>query len=109
DAKLVEEWVEQNGPNGFYRTVSQRKQCCPNRKVLPLARGLRGKKSWVTGLRREQSLARQGLKLQEWDESNRLEKFSPLLEWSLEQTWDYIRTNKVPYNALHDKAYHSIG
>src|SRR5262245_9895884 len=36
DAKLVEEWVEQNGPNAFYRSVSQRKQCCHIRKVLPL-------------------------------------------------------------------------
>ena len=109
DAKLVEEWVELNGVNGFYRSVSQRKQCCHIRKVLPLGRALSGKKSWVTGLRREQSLARQGLQVQEWDEGNKLEKFNPLLEWSLEQTWAYIREHKVPYNALHDKGYPSIG
>jgi phosphoadenosine phosphosulfate reductase len=109
DAKEVEEWVQLNGPNGFYRSVSQRKQCCHIRKVEPLARALTGKKSWVTGLRREQSLARQNLQIQEWDEGNRLSKFNPLLEWSLDATWAYIRNNKVPYNALHDMGYPSIG
>ena len=109
ESKLVEEWVEQNGPNAFYRSVSQRKQCCHIRKVLPLGRALAGKKSWVTGLRREQSMARQGLQMEEWDEGNSLKKFNPLLEWTLEDTWTYIRENNVPYNALHDKGYPSIG
>ena len=109
DSKKVEEWMELNGPNGFYRSVSQRKQCCHIRKVEPLARALTGKKSWVTGLRREQSLARQGLQLQEWDEGNKLLKFNPLLDWSLDATWAYIRENKIPYNALHDQGYPSIG
>ena len=109
DASQVEQWVELNGTNGFYRSAAQRKQCCHIRKVLPLARALAGKKAWITGLRREQSSARQTLQVQEWDEGNKLEKFNPLLEWTLEETWAYIRSNKVPYNALHDKGYPSIG
>jgi phosphoadenosine phosphosulfate reductase len=109
DAKLVEEWVEQNGPNGFYRSLAQRKQCCEIRKVLPLGRALQGKKSWVTGLRREQSPAREGLKAQEWDASNKLEKFNPLLEWTLDDVWSYVKENHIPYNALHDRGYPSIG
>jgi phosphoadenosine phosphosulfate reductase len=109
DATLVEEWVELNGPNGFYRSVSQRKQCCHIRKVLPLARALTGKRSWVTGLRREQSMARQGLQIREWDEGNKLDKFNPLLEWTLADVESYIKENKVPYNALHDRGYPSIG
>jgi phosphoadenosine phosphosulfate reductase len=109
DAKLVEEWVEQNGPNGFYRSIAQRKQCCHIRKVLPLGRALQGKRAWVTGLRREQSQARQALNMQEWDEGNGLHKFNPLLEWSLDDVWSYIKENRVPYNALHDRGYPSIG
>jgi phosphoadenosine phosphosulfate reductase len=54
-------------------------------------------------------MARQNLSLREWDEGNSLEKFNPLLEWTLDQTWAYIRENKIPYNALHDKGYPSIG
>jgi phosphoadenosine phosphosulfate reductase len=109
DATMVEEWVEQNGPNAFYRSVAQRKQCCHIRKVLPLGRALAGKQSWITGLRREQSAARQNLKQEEWDDANKLKKFNPLLEWNLDDVWACIRKNNVPYNALHDRGYPSIG
>jgi phosphoadenosine phosphosulfate reductase len=109
DAELVEQWVEQNGPNGFYRSQSQRKQCCEIRKVLPLRRALNGKESWVTGLRREQSTARGNLQVQEWDDGNGLKKFNPLIDWSLEDVWAYVKENNVPYNALHDRGYPSIG
>jgi phosphoadenosine phosphosulfate reductase len=109
DAAQVEQWVEVNGINAFYRSVSQRKQCCHIRKVLPLARALAGKKSWVTGLRREQSTARKSLQVREWDEANKLDKFNPLLDWTLEDTWAYIKANNIPYNALHDRGYPSIG
>src|SRR5207244_1110775 len=59
DAGAVQTWVEQNGPNAFYKSVAQRQQCCHIRKVEPLQRALAGKKSWITGLRRDQSQARQ--------------------------------------------------
>jgi len=109
DAKLVEQWVEQNGPNGFYRSIAQRKQCCHIRKVLPLGRALEGKRAWVTGLRREQSQTRQALQAAEWDPANGLLKFNPLLDWTLDDVWSYVRTNRIPYNALHDRGYPSIG
>ena len=109
DSTQVESWVDQNGINAFYRSAAQRKQCCHIRKVVPLGRALSGKKAWLTGLRREQSTARQALQFKEWDEGNRLEKFNPLLDWSLDDVWSYIRENKVPYNALHDRNYPSIG
>src|SRR6266852_4297316 len=78
----VQEWVEQNGPNAFYKSVAQRQQCCHIRKVEPLKRALAGKKSWITGLRREQSQARQTLRLEAWDDANGLIKINPLLEWT---------------------------
>jgi phosphoadenosine phosphosulfate reductase len=109
DAAAVEAWVEQNGPNAFYKSVSQRQQCCHIRKVEPLRRALAGKKSWITGLRREQSTARQTLELEAWDDANGLIKINPLLEWTNDEVWDYIRTHNVPYNALHDSGYPSIG
>jgi len=109
ESKAVETWIEQNGPNGFYRSVAQRLQCCEIRKVQPLQRALSGKKSWVTGLRREQSANRQSLVAEGWDEANGLVKFNPLLDWTSEDVWSYIKTNGVPYNALHDHGYPSIG
>jgi phosphoadenosine phosphosulfate reductase len=109
DAAEVESWVDQNGPNGFYRSVAQREQCCHIRKVKPLQRALAGKKAWITGLRREQSAQRQNLQLEAWDDANGLVKLSPLLDWALDDVWGYIKANDVPYNALHDRGYPSIG
>ena len=109
DAAAIEAWIEQNGPNGFYKSVAQRQQCCGIRKVQPLRRALAGKKSWITGLRREQSQARQTLQLEGWDDANGLIKINPLLEWSDDDVWAYIKEHGVPYNALHDRGYPSIG
>ena len=109
DAAAVEAWVHQNGPNGFYKSVAQRRQCCGIRKVQPLQRALTGKKGWITGLRREQSEARQALRIEDWDDANGLIKISPLLEWSNDDVWGYIKEHSVPYNALHDRGYPSIG
>jgi len=109
NAATLESWVAQNGPNGFYKSVAQRQQCCHIRKVEPLQRALTGKKSWITGLRREQSQARQTLQLEGWDDANGLIKINPLLEWTIDDVWAYIRERGVPYNALHDRGYPSIG
>jgi phosphoadenosine phosphosulfate reductase len=109
DACEIEQWVAQNGPNAFYKSVTQRKQCCDIRKVFPLRRALAGKKSWITGLRREQSEARQNLQLESWDDTNGLLKINPLVDWTLDEVWAYIKNHDVPYNALHDRGYPSIG
>ena len=109
DAAEIEAWVQQNGPNAFYKSIAQRKQCCEIRKIAPLRRALAGKKSWITGLRREQSQARQTLELEAWDGANGLTKINPLVNWTNGQIWAYIKKHEVPYNALHDRGYPSIG
>jgi phosphoadenosine phosphosulfate reductase len=109
DYKSVEEYVTNHGPNAFYDSVELRKRCCRVRKVEPLGRALRGKKAWITGLRREQSQTRDALPYSQWDEANRLHKFNPLHDWTTKEVWAYIRHFDVPYNSLHDKFYPSIG
>jgi len=79
------------------------------RKVEPLQRALAGKRAWITGLRARQAATRDGLPIREYDAGNGLEKFNPLAEWSEKEVWTYIKQNAVPYNALHDKFYPSIG
>ncbi len=105
----VENFVRANGINAFYDSVDLRKGCCYVRKVEPLRRALAGKKAWITGLRAQQAATRVGLPVQEYDEGNGLEKFNPLADWSEKEVWVYIKQNNVPYNALHDKFYPSIG
>ncbi len=105
----TEAYVNTHGINGFYHSVELRKSCCQIRKIEPLKRALAGKSAWITGLRREQSPTRQDLSNQEFDADNGLMKFNPLIEWTEAEVWEYIRSNDVPYNALHDQRYPSIG
>lgn len=105
----VETFTRTHGINGFYDSVEARKACCHARKVEPLQRALAGKPAWITGLRAQQASTRAGLPLRAFDADNGLEKFSPLADWSEKEVWAYIRLNDVPYNALHDAFYPSIG
>jgi phosphoadenosine phosphosulfate reductase len=108
-AELLEPFVRENGINAFYDSVEMRKGCCHVRKVEPLQRALGGKKAWITGMRAQQSATRDGLAVRAFDAGNGLEKFNPLADWSENEVWAYIKQHGVPYNALHDKFYPSIG
>jgi phosphoadenosine phosphosulfate reductase len=105
----VDAYVKQNGLNAFYDSIDMRKECCRIRKVEPLNRALAGNKAWVTGQRRAQSTTRAALDVQENDEAHGMTKFNPLADWSEQDVWNYIRSNNVPYNPLHDQGYPSIG
>ena len=108
-ADALQEFVEVKGPNSFYESVENRKQCCFIRKVEPLKRALAGNAIWITGLRAEHSGDRKDLPILEWDESNQVIKYHPILHWTTEDVKAYISKNHVPYNPLHDKGFVSIG
>jgi len=109
NAKAVEEMVNAKGINLFYESVENRKTCCGIRKVEPLNRVLATADAWVTGLRKAQSTTRlEGARV-EWDAAHNMVKINPLMDWSEEQVWAYIKAHKVPYNSLHDKGFPSIG
>ena len=107
--ELLQEMVSTKGPNSFYESVDNRKECCYIRKIEPLKRALAGNRLWITGIRAEQSANRQSMENVEWDEVNNLVKFHPIYSWTLDEVKQYIRDNNVPYNPLHDKGFPSIG
>ncbi|GAB1231668.1 hypothetical protein UT4_01340 [Ferrigenium sp. UT4] len=109
DAAQVEALVACIGVNGFYDSVENRKRCCFVRKVEPLSRALKDKGAWITGMRRDQAVTRGTLEVSAFDADNGLQKFNPLLDWSNNDVWAYIRQNDVPYNKLHDQFYPSLG
>jgi phosphoadenosine phosphosulfate reductase len=109
DPNDVESYVNKNGINGFYQSVELRKECCGIRKVKPLERGLKGYGIWITGLRADQSGNRSGLNFFEWDDRFKIIKVNPLLRWTFNEVMDFIKSNFVPYNLLHDKGFVSIG
>lgn len=109
DHQKIQTMVNSKGINLFYESVENRKECCHLRKIEPLQRAFSTLDAWICGLRASQAVTRQNIAVVEWDENNQLVKINPLAKWTEEQVWEYIHTNKVPYNVLHDKGFPSIG
>jgi phosphoadenosine phosphosulfate reductase len=111
--EAVQKLVHEKGLFSFYR--DGHKECCGVRKVEPLTRALKPLKAWVTGQRKDQSPGtRASVPVVQLDqtfgaEERPLIKFNPLSNWTSQQVWSYIRQNDVPYNALHDRGFVSIG
>jgi phosphoadenosine phosphosulfate reductase len=78
-------------------------------KLEPLNRALLDLDAWITGIRRDQSPTRADAPKLAWDDQHELWKANPLADWSDDDCWAYIRERELPYNALHDKGYESIG
>ncbi|RXJ65905.1 phosphoadenylyl-sulfate reductase [Halarcobacter ebronensis] len=109
DKTKVEELYQTQGINGHFESIENRKRCCNIRKIEPLKRALKPLKVWITGLRASQSITRVDMPVVEWDENFEVIKVNPLINWSEEDVWNYIKKNSVPYNKLHDKGFPSIG
>jgi len=109
DSGEVAAMVHEHGVNLFRQSVELRKLCCEVRKVHPLMQALKDKEAWITGRRHEQSKGRAGLQAIESDPVYGLKKYNPLLDWTWDDLWAYIREYDAPYNRLHDVHYRSIG
>jgi phosphoadenosine phosphosulfate reductase len=111
--EAVQKLVHEKGLFSFYR--DGHKECCGVRKVEPLVRALRPLKAWITGQRKDQSPGtRAEVPVVQLDPTfgspeRPLVKFNPLANWTSKQVWAYIREHDVPYNALHDRGFVSIG
>ncbi|MFC4024324.1 phosphoadenylyl-sulfate reductase [Oceanobacillus longus] len=102
----LEEQANQHGSALWKR---QPDQCCYIRKIKPLEEALSGAPAWISGLRREQSLSRSKTDFVNKDEKFKSIKVCPLIHWTWDDVWDYIKENNLPYNELHDQGYPSIG
>lgn len=108
-SEKVETLYHTQGINGHFESIQNRKNCCGIRKMEPLKRALQPLKVWITGLRAAQSVTRTDMPIVEYDEHFDVIKVNPLINWSEDDVWEYIKTNSVPYNKLHDLGYPSIG
>lgn len=110
DKAEVEEMVARHGVNLFYKSVENRRLCCQVRKTNPLNGFLRTLDAWISSIRADQTEQRAGARKFEIDYLHgRMLKINPILDWTIERVWDYVRENDVPYNELHDMGYPSIG
>lgn len=107
----VEEQARELGANLWGRNPDL---CCTIRKVIPLQGKLSELDAWISGLRRDQSVARASTRVLELYEFDKLRgkqilKVNPLAGWTSAQVWDYIREHNIPYNPLKDRGFRSIG
>jgi len=105
-AQTIDEQAAKHGPSLWQHSPDH---CCYMRKVEPLRRKLSTLDAWIAAIRRDQTPDRAHAQKLEWDAKFGLVKINPLCDWSSEMVWDYVRTNNLPYNPLHDRGYPSIG
>jgi phosphoadenosine phosphosulfate reductase len=105
-ALTLAEQAQTYGPRLYERDPDR---CCAIRKVTPLAEALQPYDAWISGIRRDQSATRAAAELVRWNPRHGVLKISPLAFWSEREVWRYIHAHDVPYNALLDQGYPSIG
>jgi phosphoadenosine phosphosulfate reductase len=108
-ATRLEALTEANADTQIYERKDVRALCCQIRKTEPLRVALAGKRAWVTGLRRAQSLGRETIESKGFDSSFQLMKFSPLCQWDDKDVWYFIDKHATPYSPLYAKGFASIG
>ncbi len=109
DPHDLSQLLDGKGPNLFYESVENRKNCCHVRKVRPLLQALQGSDVWMAPLRRDQGESRREIRILDWNQTHQLYKICPLANWLEENVWTYIRSNDVPYNQLYDRGFLTIG
>jgi phosphoadenosine phosphosulfate reductase len=117
DAARVKQMVERHGEYLFFDTKAKQEYCCKVRKTEPNQRCLETLDVWITGLRRDQSqLREQTPKASLVETSNadktvrrKLVKLAPVADLTEQDLQDYIAQHDVPYNALYEQGYKSIG
>jgi phosphoadenosine phosphosulfate reductase len=104
--QTVAQQTEEYGPALYQRDPDL---CCQLRKVMPLKTALQDSTAWATAIRRDQAKTRSETPAITWNERHNVVKISPLIHWREDEIWQYVHTNKLPYNQLHDQGYPSIG
>ncbi|WP_026571558.1 phosphoadenylyl-sulfate reductase [Sediminibacillus terrae] len=105
-ALTLEQQAAEHGENLWEKNPDL---CCHIRKIEPLQQQLQDVDAWISGLRREQSPSRSMVDYVNKDEKFGKIKICPLIHWTWEDVWNYIKLNQLPYNELHDQHYPSIG
>jgi phosphoadenosine phosphosulfate reductase len=82
--------------------------CCAARKVEGLNRALSGKRAWMTGLRRSESITRANTPIVSLDDRS-LVKICPIAKWEDADVESYIATHDLIVNPLLAQGYLSIG
>ena len=102
DPQEVQQMVTEHGEYLFFDSKAKQEYCCNIRKVRPMQQLLETLDVWITGLRRDQSDARQQLRKAEVISATThpVLKVNPLLQWTTDDIWQFVRDNDIPVNPL---------
>jgi phosphoadenosine phosphosulfate reductase len=99
---------QQLDSNGFFHYASNPDHCCYLNKVMPLDSLLKENNVWMTGVRKDQTLNRATMEMEEPCKFGSI-VFRPMLEWTSKDIYDYIREYDLPKHPLEKSGYVSIG
>ncbi|MCP8308869.1 MAG: phosphoadenosine phosphosulfate reductase family protein [archaeon] len=106
------------GRVGFFESIKhvglptrRARWCCDVNKFGPIAKYARdhGIKAFITGLRRDESRRRTFYTLRDRNPMIPVLQINPILDWTIDEVWKYIRIYDLPYNSLYDKGLKRIG
>ena len=116
DPQEVQQMITEHGEYLFFDSKAKQEYCCNIRKVRPMQRLLETLDVWITGLRRDQSDARQQLRKAEVIASTThpVLKVNPLYQWTADEVWAFVGDNDIPVNPLLETGadghyYESLG
>jgi phosphoadenosine phosphosulfate reductase len=84
-------------------------RCCELRKVVPLAKALKGRSAWITGLKRVDTPERAAAPVIGWDPSRDMVKVNPLAAWDDDDVDQDVASHDLPRHPLNYVGYVSIG
>jgi phosphoadenosine phosphosulfate reductase len=94
-------------PDDLWQTDTD--ECCAMRKVEPLARALRDKQAWMSGVRRSEAPSRTNTQIVHLDVGRGIVKVNPLAGWSDDEIATYKQDHDLPEHPLVAQGYPSIG
>lgn len=111
EEKALKSMIDKFGEYLFFMNKAKQEYCCLIRKIAPNKHALQTLDVWITGLRRDQSDFRKTIPKAQLieEDGKKILKLNPLVDWSSEAVWKYIKENNLPYNKLFDKGFDSIG
>jgi phosphoadenosine phosphosulfate reductase len=99
---------QQRGEDGKLLFTSDPDYCCYLNKTSPLEGVLKEHDVWVNGIRADQSQTRAAMQTEQPAPFNTL-RYHPMLNWSKQEIWRYIKQHNLPRHPLDASGYMSIG
>ncbi len=94
--------------NGKFLFAIDPTRCCSVNKVEPLDNVLKEFDVWINGVRADQSAVRKAMQTEQSAPHNTV-RFHPMLDWTKQEIFKYLRENNIPHHPLDAQGYSSIG